>query len=271
MLAALFVAASAKGQKSEESSTLSRAGVLWDEMLAAKGGDKLSQVNNLVVRAHLACPDDEAGFLKLFIWRRTNTEALWAFPDRFYDTALYAAKDPSGANFSLFNGDTGKFWSFFGSLGPPGESSNKGALDRARGRLLFTQIVYLGETRWVKPIPVGYSREPIHLHAVDVVQTRLGNINADFYLDGQTHLPLKIKTNLSFGGQVLQKFETYSLSDYVSTAGIEFPSQISSGLCRMRVQYEINVHYDPRFFEKAPKVQHEPEPWREASSGDERL
>lgn len=253
-LAALILGATlfvqpAPGQKQSGSIDVSRARLLWDEMIAAKGGrEKLNQVSDLVVRMRTDCPNDEAMVLKYFFWKRVSTETLWVFPDRFYFVTLGVAEDPGDANFNLYNGDARKFWSFFPGMKTPREFSSEASLKFAKNRVLRAQIMYLGETRWVKPAPVGYSRQRIHLRAVDVVHTRLDDISADFYLDRQTHLPLKVATNLSFGGQVLHSSQGYVLSDYTSISGIRFPLKMAAGLCRAQLGYDVNASLRSELF-----------------------
>lgn len=275
-LAALILGATlfvqpAPGQEQSGSSDVSRARLLWNEMIAAKGGrEKLNQVSDLVVRMRTDCPTDEAMVLKYFFWKKIGTETLWVFPDRSYFATLGVAKNAGDANFNLYNGDARGFWSFFPGMKTPREFSSEASLKFAKNRILWAQIMYLGETRWVKPVPIGYTRQRIHLRAVDVVRTRLDDTSTDFYLDRQTHLPLKVETNLSFGGQILHSLQGYVLSDYTSISGVRFPLKMAAGSCRAQVQYEVNASYDPSFFEGPPKIQYKPEPWREMPSGNRR-
>lgn len=54
------------------------------------------------------------------------------------------------------------------------------------------QLLYLLETRWLKPLPSSVTHGHVGRRTVDVLQTLVDGERVNFYLDRETHLPLKV-------------------------------------------------------------------------------
>jgi hypothetical protein len=125
-------------------------------------------------------------------------------------------------------------------------------------------VIYLMETKWVRPKLIGARTEGKGKKQVDVVETKFGELRADFYLHRKTRLPFKIVTDwLGAIGQAtgLGGFQTVELEDYAAVDGILMPRRITrepdierpvGEIGRRdteRAAYQFNVTYNPKIFD----------------------
>ena len=133
--------------------------------------------------------------------------------------------------------------------------------------LLEDPAIYLMETKWVRPQPLAARVEG--KGKIDVIETKVGSLRVDFYLDRETRLPIKLVTDWSAVKQAMTKsgFTTVKLEDYENVDGIMMPrrvireqqrtpdSEVSSRGSE-RARYRFNVACNPTLFNStvSPKV-----------------
>jgi|SRR5215213_8183170 len=99
---------------------------------------------------------------------------------------------------------------------------------------------------------------------VDVIETKVGQLQVDFYLDRKTRLPIRLVTDW-FGGitqaTVRGGLVTVELEDYVAIDGIMMPRRVTRELegnvpvgeisrrDTENAKYQFNVTYNPTIFE----------------------
>jgi hypothetical protein len=138
----------------------------------------------------------------------------------------------------------------------------------SHGRFLAPRIIlllYLMETRWVRPVPVRARTEREGGKRIDVVETLVGRTRVDFYLHHKTRLPFKLVTD-QFDGipQLTDKMGlTVYLEKYKAVDGIQMPRRVTrqptvieSTLEEFRrdtesSRYRFNVTYDEKIFEQS--------------------
>ncbi len=84
------------------------------------------------------------------------------------------------------------------------------------------------ETKWVRPLPIRTYEGTRGLKRVDVVETAVGNLRVDFYLDRKTRLPVKLVTD-EYGGinEATQAMGlTVYFDNYVTIDGIQMPTRV---------------------------------------------
>ena len=243
----LSVAQESNRQKAEQ---------LWEMAIAAKGGrERLLSINNL----QLSIREKQWWNLKRV---PLVEEALYVFPEK-----SWVWKDQRGTifgfsiwlrnyeqNIRLAYSDRGDGKG--GSVNPIMEGGRGG-----RSSFIDTQLNYLMETRWVKPIPISVESGKVGWHKVDIVQTTIksypkGEERVAFALDRKSHLPRQvIYYAITFGKEYSGKV---SLSDYVEIDGIQMPMKVRG----IKTRYQFNVEYDERVFEQAPSFEAGIEAWK---------
>jgi hypothetical protein len=239
LLALLFVAltgvptAAAPDQKAD-------AETLWEQAIAAKGGrENLLAVRSLVVT--------ERGSGRSPRCQGDNVlQTLYVFPSLFWRFGC----DGLGPGLLIFDFKQRVAWGDGGRL-PENFVDDYFMLE---GQLLF-----LLESASVKPDPVAVRRDTVGVRAVDVVETRLSSarIRADYYLDRESHLPLRVvvfRTLSAPPGQgipprdfVLE--DHYRLSGYTSVEGLQMPARVShQNGAYGSMSYRLNVAYDEQVF-----------------------
>jgi hypothetical protein len=116
------------------------------------------------------------------------------------------------------------------------------------------QYLYLMETKWVQPVPFDLSTDHIGLKKVDVVHTRFRNKRINYWLDRQTHLPLRVAL---FYGSSERPTLTIDISDYADVAGIQMPQKQKRG----RISFQVNPDYDDKIFTRL-SFEAGPKAWR---------
>lgn len=259
MLAAFIISAlslyafssAARGQKrTQGNDSMSEANRLWELAVAAKGGrQKLEQVNSLAV---------------FYEYKRgLVSNELFVFPDKrwdWFDTGPYS-KYPLIASVKNFEQKVSCINQRHVREGcePIGNFSKRSYLEDP-------QLLYLLETKWVKPELIAASKDTLGIRPVDVVKVQLEMFQISVYLDTRTHLPIRVAYHVTEDGPRLKAgdvFEWYGLSDYQDVDGILLPHKIShTHSPTRRLRYEINPEYDPSIFTRKPDLMAGPEQWR---------
>jgi hypothetical protein len=250
LLFILLLPAAAAAQATQDSQDTRRAEELWEQAVAAKGGrEQLHRVNSLLIYYR----DTTRNFLGVVV-HRGDVEALYVFPDK-----TWAWDDGLPPPFSLTVGwldvaRNRRCTLYKGATAPVcGPAEHKGS--PADEGLTQTQYLYLLETRWVKPTPVGVTEGHIGLKKVDVLHTRFRNKRIDYFLDRKTHLPLRVS---SFYGQSERATFSFDFSEYVSVGGVMMPGKQKSG----HINFQINPPYDEAVFTRPPSFEAGPHAWR---------
>jgi hypothetical protein len=223
---------------------------LWEQAIAAKGGrEQLYKVNSLLISYR----DTVRNFLGVVV-HRGDVEALHVFPDKTWtwDDAL---PPPFSLTVSWLDASRNRRCVLYkGAAAPncdvvehPGSPADEG--------LVQTQYLYLLETRWVKPTPVGVTEERIGFKKVDVLRTRFREKRIDYFLDRKTHLPLRVSV---FYGQSERATLSLDFSEYVNVGGVMMPGKQKNG----HINFQINPPYDEAVFTRPPSLEAGPHAWR---------
>ena len=245
----LAVAVSTFGHDLDRSKDHTKAALLWEQAITAKGG----RVQLHAVRT-LAMSYDETvrNFLGIVV-HRGHVERLYVFPDKSWewDDGL-----PPPFRLTVRSLDIQHDMRCYLYEGATAPTCNRAADSHSELDEGITQIqyLYLMETKWVKPIPFDASVESIGFKKVDVVHTRFKDKRVSYWLDRKTHLPLRVAL---FAGTNDKPRLTIDLSDYANIAGIQMPQKQE----RARITFQINPEYDIQIFRHL-SVPAGPKAWR---------
>ncbi len=121
-------------------------------------------------------------------------------------------------------------------------------------------LMFLLETRWLKPVPLAASSDWVGRKRVDVVQTLVGEKRVAFYLHRKSHLPLKMTLVSNDQSKPYFSFEFY---DYAETQGIQLPRYMGfRGKGRIAREFQLNVEYHEQIFKRPPTVAAGPGAWK---------
>ena len=134
---------------------------------------------------------------------------------------------------------------------------------------LVAQFTYLLVTRWLEPKPLSARKERVGFKRVDVLEVDAGGWRVDYYLDPQTHLPIKL---VAPAGEMPrakgERHKVVEFEDYAPVNGVMMPRKVTHSYTTIprkweeRVTYEINPPYDPQFFARPPTASTAPHSWR---------
>lgn len=225
--------------------TQSEAQRLWELAIAAKGGrERLHSVRNMLIST------DGAKYRSVELHVFTNK--FWRWTDE---------PEPFGQSAKMYNLERG-FAYTSDSDGPEAAAIKLHESNLGGGRitLVDAQLFYLMETQWVKPTIIGVSKGEVGGRRTNVVRTRFEDRTIDFYLDRETHLPLKVALVDETNGKV---YLSKTFSDYTTIDGIKLPLKVDTrGKGNLSNSYQLNVEYDEQLFERPPSALAGPDPWR---------
>lgn len=257
MSVVLAVTLHAAQAQDTEGESRRKAGELWELAIAAKGGrERLRRVERIFVSLR--------GTPGMF-WVRANhsrLDALYVFPSKF---RLWTSQNTKKGNrvVTVFDAEKGRAMTVPTSHRDHCPCSWPG--HEGEGTMLVGQLLYLMESRWMKPVPVRVSEAQVGLKTVDVVYTTANDYRAIYYLDRKTHLPIRVATlspNCDENNRELLKYYTVDFSDYAMVDGIALPKRIGFRPFLFSVRYELNPPFDASAFDLPPTVLDEPEAWR---------
>ncbi|HJQ34728.1 MAG TPA: hypothetical protein VJ866_21445 [Pyrinomonadaceae bacterium] len=249
LLLILCLPAAVAAQSAQTAADTRSAEELWEKAVAAKGGrEQLQKVNSLL----LWYRDTWRNFLGI-VEHRGDVEALYVFPDK-----IWSWDDGLPPPFTLSAGwiDVSRNRQCHISKGSGAVTCGAARNVRSPGDegLVRVQYLYLLETRWVKPTPVGVSEGRIGLKKVDVLRTRFRENRIDYFLDRKTHLPLRV-TVFFVSGRVQ---ESLDFSEYTNVGGVMMPGKQERG----HINFQINPPYDETVFTRPPALEAGPHAWR---------
>jgi hypothetical protein len=212
------------------------ARTIWEQAIDARGGrERLRAIRNFVTSseekfAHSPRPD---------VITHQYIERLYVMPTRFWEYDDYRPGKMGEGALAL---DTDQHR----VLNRPDHGSAQGLYQDLVYRLRNGQVVYLMETAYVQPEPVGVHRDRVG--RVDVVDTRVDGDRVEFSLDRRSHLPIKIVIK-----EQRRRFaDTYRLRAYDPIDGIQMPSNVHFGDddTKATTTYRFNVDYDEAIFRR---------------------
>jgi hypothetical protein len=223
-----------------------RAQDLWEKAIAAKGGrERLHSVNSL-----LFMRGTPPYLTKLFV-----------FPDRFWswDDNRPSPIGPAVEMYNLADGTGYIAYDEFPKGAPARRLSNFAG--HAKAAIREGTLLYLMESRWLKPRPLRAEESELDGKSVDVVYAEADGRIVAFTLDKQNHLPIAVTTysrpkerELLSEGMRPEGFCIH-LSDYKLVGGIAMPTSAKYGPGGWGSEsIEINVQYDERVFKQPPSI-----------------
>lgn len=255
----LAVGVSAQSPAPVSDADRERAEALWEEAVRAKGGrERLHAVENLLISSSVDVRGKRGSAI-------TETERLYAMPGRAWIFKHTADNDVS-LEATVINFGRGLCTL---TLAPVGMSGSVPGLTPCVPTvsvqyLVQEPVIYLMETRWVRPVPVRARTEGKGSKQIDVIETLVGQLRVDFYLHRRTRLPFKLVTDQFYGvPQLTDKMgQTVYLEKYEAVDGVQMPrlvtlqpTVIESTLEDFRrhterARYEFNVSFDEAIFER---------------------
>jgi len=124
-------------------------------------------------------------------------------------------------------------------------------------------------TREMDPIPIRSRKAWLGSKRVDVAEVNAKGWPVHYYLDPNTHLPIKVV--FPFGPRARLNREMDQeilLDDYVELDGVMMPQRASYSYKTSplkwteRLTFEMDPPYEPSIFEKPPTAKMGPEAWR---------
>ena len=192
---------------------------IWEQMIEAKGGrSSLYQIETMVQEGRgqlrFGNPKFEDG-------EQHDVVAL-AFPDRMWTWGIAPV---FGGGVRIVDLSVG-----IGYIGYPNNDIRKTSDFRAeKESLKDNQLIFLNETKWLKPKPVRVLIDKKIPRKVEAIETDLDGERVDFWIDREDHLPVKIITYRDFRhGKGLEPSDTWDLSQYQRMNGIQIPYLIST-------------------------------------------
>ena len=265
---------------------------LWEEAIRAKGGrERLHSIENFVISSTLDVWDQrrreaavlaKAGREQLYSTQNyptfvtgdvpnqigrseTLTERLYAGPGKAWIYTYTPGHDVS-LDATVINRDRNFCVVTFAPAAGGVPALSACIPETPIQYLLQDPLIYLMETKWLRPEPIGTRTVGKGRDQLDVIETKVGRIRVDFYLDRKTRLPIKIVTDWYGGiGQASGRLGpmTVDLRKYVEIDGVQMPGKVSRELdgegrgpvgepYRLdteRATYQFNVAYNPKIFE----------------------
>jgi hypothetical protein len=261
----MFIASGvALGNTETAEANRKRAEMLWEEAIRAKGGrERLHSISNFLISSTIDHHTVSEPFDPLPPARRveTQTERLYVMPGKAwiyeltpdYETSLEARVLNMERNFCML------------TLAPVGPMGSVPGLTNCvpttwTERLIQDPVVYLMETKWVRPVPVRTRTEGKGSKQQDVVEIEVGQVRVDFYLDRKTRLPVKLITDRFYGDPraTTRKALSIKLQDYAEIDGIQMPRRLILEPLLTRAvirateyaKYRFNVTFDENIFNR---------------------
>jgi hypothetical protein len=250
LLFIILLPAAVSAQAGQDSQDTRRAEALWEQAVAAKGGrEQLQKVDSLL----LWYRDTTRNFLGGVV-HRGDVETLYVFPDKMWswDDGL---PPPFSLTVRWVDVSRNRRCTLYKGADAPVCGAARNVRSLGDEGLVRAQYLYLLETRWVKPTPVGVSGGHIGLKKVDVLRTRFREMRIDYYLDRKTHLPARVTVLFEKSGREL---ESLDFSEYAVVGGVMMPGKQERG----HINFQINPPYDESVFTRPPTLEAGPHAWR---------
>lgn len=239
---------------------------VWEKVIAAKGGrGRLHAVKSVLVSVR------RTGWWegKRGRWRG---DTLYVFPNKmwYWDDE---GPLPMGISVGMYNGDADAEWNQH--EGYPVEKNGPPTRPQVKLDLIDFQIIYLLETKWLKPSLLSVREEKRGWSKVYVLRGAADPYEIDYVIDAKTFLPKEIILYREYSGSIPELLRgrmkekeimtiPYKIHHYIEVQGVMMPGAISGYEWRgkNRPTYQFNVEYDPRLFDRPPSLADGPEGWR---------
>lgn len=257
------------GQTSD--SSRDQAVALWEEAIRAKGGhERLRSIQNLLISSTVDVQAQRSS-------STTSTRRLYVMPGKAWIYTHTPDFDVS-TNVTVINVERG-LCAVTLSPASGGVPPLSLCIPTTSTKFLTEEpVIYLMETNWLRPVPIRARVDGKGNKQVDVVETEVGSLRVDFYLDRKTHLPIQLVTEwyggitqTGFAGELMTvKLEKYALVD-----GVVMPRRVTreprtgmpSGFPILRIDtenadYRFNVNYDPAIFNQPANKKVSGDDWK---------
>lgn len=249
VLVVLAFSISVKGQVEATDVNRARARQLWEEALQAKGGrDRLHSVQSFLITGEIHVDAVSGSHMTEVQWLHALPGKAWLYeytPEfKVYldATVINIERNLCMKTLSPAKGDVPSL-----SLCLPTTYAE---------RLIQNPSIYLMETKWIRPEPIRTYEGRRGLKRVDVVETAVGNLRVDFYLDRKTRLPVKLVTD-EYGG-INEETQAMGLTvyfdNYVAIDGIQMPTRVVREPRHVSLNEfsvpSLVLSHEPRFPEK---------------------
>lgn len=267
----LAASISAQGPVQKDDANRERAVALWEEAIRAKGGrERLQSIQNLLISSTVDTQAQRGS-------GHTETERLYAMPGKAWLYTHTPDFDVS-VDATVINNER-NFCAVTLSPARGGAPSLSHCLPTTPIQYLIQEpVIYLMETNWVRPVPVRVRTEGKGKKQLDVIETEVGKLRVDFYLDRKTRLPMRLVTEW-YGGLSQATgplgLMTVELADYVTIDGILMPQRVTrmpqigegsvgevSRRDTERAKYRFNVAYNPAIFDSPAPKKVKPDDWK---------
>jgi hypothetical protein len=249
----LFLTVNAQKIPNIEPTSEERAKVLWELLVAAKGGrDKMNKIENVLFSSTGLPRNGVPGIYTIKI------TGLNVFPNKTWSLEDYR---PSvlGLTMRMYNWETSLSYVFDPrekTIGlNPVKEIEKIEYERRtdeNGKLKWGgMVIDIPESRWWKPTPVAHTVKQINREKVDIIQTTLSGERIDFFLNQKTHLPMRIDFYRFSKIRKETDIDSIYLSDYVEVCGFQMPTKLDDGNV-YSLKYQFNVDFDESIFAKPP-------------------
>lgn len=274
-IAVIFICAARTVAQDESITNRQRAETLWEEAIRAKGGrERLHSIESFVISSTIDAYLITPAFGSNAKSGHTDSEAerLYAMPGKAWLYEFTPDFDVS-LEATVINKERNLCMVTLAPVGPmhsvPGVSfCLPGTWPQ---RLIQDPILYLMETRWVRPKPVRTRTEGKGKKQQDVIETEVGQLRIDFYLDRKTHLPVKLVTEDYPGDPRMPRSMNLMVEfeDYAEVDGIQMPRRVTrqpllTQVVRRdteRARYRFNVTYDEDIFNHPVSRKAKPRDW----------
>lgn len=245
-------------QKEISSDTKTEAEKVWEIAIKAKGGrERLYEIESI---QESSTKDSRSSDGKKYV---TRSEALIVLPNKVW---VYA--DESGSVFGI----TQSMLNYEDMTGYFGQKNSSNTIteplsshERKLKAYQNSTILYLLESKWLKPHVIGVKPGKVDGTDVQIVETRIDGRRVDVAFDLKTFLPTQIEFyDTGFDGG--PRLNTARLWNYTEVDGIKVPQAMTysgtiskGGVEKMTIRF--NVEYDPDIFLKPP-AKLTPEAWK---------
>ena len=242
------------------------AQILWDQMIAAKGGrERLAAIRSIEETGHAELPKLGRWWVK----KDTHTQHVSVIvpPDRMW---RWADEGATVLGLSLVVCNRGAGATYTARPGRPVLATSDNVCGES---LLHAQLIYLNESAGVHPEPVRVIRGRDIPRGVDVIETKVDAYDyfrVDFYIDRRSHLPVQMilwyhieKSRGHTPGDFTLRYE---LLDYVEMEGVMIPRKVietrNNGFrFEWGYQVHLNVPYRDEAFTEPPSLENGPYAW----------
>jgi len=251
----IVVSAQPSNTKSISAKNQLAAEEIWDRVIEAKGGraalHRVSSVQGSSSSTSRTNLGDAYPLTSVFL--AVLPHKVWTCED--------ARPSVFGVTSLMLNYED--MTSYFALPGRENKTVALTQLQRSRRDYQNTTILYLTESRWLKPRIVAAREDIVDRIPGYIVETDVDGRRVDFFVDRTTYLPNRIDFH-NVGPDAIVHTSKAILSDYKVVDGVKVPHRLSfEGSSPASETIRFNVDYDPEIFVKPPsKIT--PDSWKKS-------